>query len=506
MFTIRKEEITDNYVKISLKLFLVNLFVYSSLIIFALPHLSIDSYGALKGGLNGHCIQWIGCYRYFGALVCKIWFMLGNNPILNPTMDCIVFIIIVAFSSATLVFFLYKYFLSKSSIKKYDLNSLIIINLCVVISIYNVWFINILTFPECIFGCAIGVLLCHLAIVFYFTIRSYNKILSAILLICSMAVFQQFLIIFIFYVFIFHHINCLDNYDIDSLKNEVNWYSKCFAFSLGCCIVYFVLGKLVQLQMGVNQNSRVALDIHIILKNIKYFIRHQHSFLKGRGYFSSEILTCCYLASAAIWGGMLLLYTIKFRKYLRSFILFLSCTVAYFSSYGMGIISTSRGVRTMCGLFSTFALVSIMSLQISHILKKYNIRYAITVIVVLVFSMNVFKCTEMAHIQIKTNANEKMIAQFMQHRIMEYEEMNCTKINIICISQDSHQDLFKTQSALVVPYALRGLMYNVTGRNFIVKIMDENERKNIFLNKEWDVLKPEEQIVFKNETMYISIY
>ena len=172
----------------------------------------------------------------------------------------------------------------------------------------------------------------------------------------------------------------------------------------------------------------------------------------------------------------------------------------------MGIISTSRGVRTMCGLFSTFALVSIMSLQISHILKKYNIRYAITVIVVLVFSMNVFKCTEMAHIQIKTNANEKMIAQFMQHRIMEYEEMNCTKINIICISQDSHQDLFKTQSALVVPYALRGLMYNVTGRNFIVKIMDENERKNIFLNKEWDVLKPEEQIVFKNETMYISIY
>ena len=133
-FSKRKKEIKEDIL-----LLLFNFLALSPFICFSFQHFSIDSYGSMNN-LDMHCLWWIGCFRYFGSAICKIWFLLGDNPVINPVLDAFVFIVLAAISASILSRFIQN---------KLGTNSILsgfIVNLSVLISITNIWFTNILTF------------------------------------------------------------------------------------------------------------------------------------------------------------------------------------------------------------------------------------------------------------------------------------------------------------------------------------------------------------------------
>ena len=91
--------------------------------------------------------------------------MTGHNPVLCSTVDIVVFIILVAVFISLLTNCIVEL------IGKKDRFVYIIVDLGVLVSVANVWFCNILSFPECVFITAIGVCLCFGAVVAYITLK-----------------------------------------------------------------------------------------------------------------------------------------------------------------------------------------------------------------------------------------------------------------------------------------------------------------------------------------------
>ena len=477
-------------------LYFINALALMPLLCFGFKHFSIDTYlVALENGIDGHINAFIGAFRYVGALIHKIWYLLGQNPIANPLLDTLIFIFIVALSTTFLSNFIYKQLRQKSTL------NYIVVNLSVLISVANVWFINILTFPESIFATAIGVLLCFSAIVVYFSNQNIlSTIISAFLLICSTAIYQQFLVVFIIYSILLCSIK-LHN-DDSATKTIVFTYLKLIALILLSGIIYYGVGICVQKWFSVVPNERVALNIDSIINNLIYYITKQRSYLKGRGIFDTEILTLCYVTVGTVWIITLINYIRKNKVNFKSVCLFFSYIVAYASSFLMGVISTSRVFRTMFGLFTVFALFSIGSIMLQ---RKKIVKYVLSFALCIVFALNMYANIEMSSELREINTQETMLAEQFLYQIEEYEKTENKIVKNIEFCSDMNQKI-SGGSALRVAYSFGGLMEYVTGRNFNVSEMTNEEIRKDFEEKDWDVLVLDEQLIFENDTLYICVY
>lgn len=115
-------------------MYIVNIIFLSPIMIYGGQNFSVDSYG-IALDYRGHIEAFIGSYRWFGAFVYEIYYKIFNhNPITNSTVDCVVFIVLVAGIVSLISYTLYKL------INKKSILSHILINLSVLISVLNVWY------------------------------------------------------------------------------------------------------------------------------------------------------------------------------------------------------------------------------------------------------------------------------------------------------------------------------------------------------------------------------
>ena len=475
-------------------LYLINILALMPLLCFAFQHFSTDTYVYLADGLNGHCIQWISCFRYFGALISKISFLFGDNPIVSPFFDVIFFILTVALSITFFSRFVYRQLEKKSRL------NYIIINVSVLISVTNVWFINILTFPECIFPTAVGVVLCFTAIYIYFSKQNIaGKVISAVLLICSTAIFQQFLVVFLIYSVLLCGIK-LNNAN-STAKAVIIEYLKLIAIILISGIIYYGVGICVQKLFSVVANERASLKIDTIIENLIYFITHQHSYLKGRGVFDSEILTLCYLIVGAVWFVAFIYHIKKDKINFKNLCLFLSYFVAYASSFLMLTITTSRVCRAVFGLFTVFALFSIGSILL---MNKRIVKYILALTLVFVVALNMYANLEMSLDQREVNTQDMMIAEQYLYEIEKYEKAENVVVDKIEFCSDVNPEI-SVDSALNNFYSFRSLMTYISGRDFYVTEMTNEEIRKSFEEKDWDILVEEEQLIFEEDTLYVCV-
>ena len=82
-----------------LLVFLFNLLALSPLIIFSHVHYSIDTYAIQLTEGAEHINNFLGSYRYFGALVYYLFSLLGLNPTINSLPDTLFYIFVVAISN-----------------------------------------------------------------------------------------------------------------------------------------------------------------------------------------------------------------------------------------------------------------------------------------------------------------------------------------------------------------------------------------------------------------------
>lgn len=479
-------------------LYLFNLIALFPLIVFYHPHYSVDTYGIQYYGEEIHLDAFIGSFRYFGALLYKIFSLFGHNPIINPLPDIIFYIFTASIIVTALTITLYKHLELNSNIKY------LIINFCVLITVVNVWFCNILTFPECIALTSFGLAFCFIAIILFIKHTSSNNllhiILSSICLILSMAVYQQYVTVFAIYIIAYC---CKDVIMVDKIKQIVIKYLKPIAMIFISCVIYFVVGIFIQNVLSVKANERVDLSLSTIFENLIYFVTKQRSFLKGRGYFETDILTICYLAVFIIWLISLIFYWKKNRKTLKCVIIGLSFIAGYSCSYLLGLISTSHGIRTMFGLFSVFALFAIGAIILSQ--NKYIPRILL-IILFSVYSMNIVKDVTMSINQVKTNVYDSVYADSITNYINDYEKKEKIQIKNISYSFDSVNSRTNFSSDVYTSYAFEAMLLLKSDTPYtFIKMPDEIYNEN-FASKDWEYFNPEEQMIFDNDILYLCIY
>ncbi len=468
-------------------------------LVFGGSNFSIDSYGILLGGADAHISAFIGSFRYFGALIYKILSIFNHNPIINSTSDIVFYVVLVpAIISLVVIEF-------NKCLESNDIISLAVINLSVLISVYNVWFCDILSFPECIFLTAIGITICFSSLIILIRSRRiWQYILSAILLVLATAVYQQFISVFAIFAIAYCAIFTAKNQD---KKLIILNYLKCATVTIVSGIIYFVLGKFFINYFGLSANERIAINISSIIENIKYFISHQHSFLKGRGFFDTEILTFAFLIVGFVWLVILLVDWIKNKDTFKTLIIALSCAAAYFSAYLSGILSTSHATRTMFPLFSIFTLfiIGIVSLK-----PKKFIKIFLSIILLVVLSLNIYKIVTYENGLKKQNQSDEVWVAQVISSIKEYEEKSGNAIEKIYYGYDDCFDMnideTYTDSATSVKYAFKSILEVYSDSQYTVTEMTKEECNNLFGKNDWKEFEADKQLIFKDNELYVCCY
>lgn len=92
-----KHSLDRQSIKHIIILFLINLLALSPLIIFSHVHISEDAY-VYQMNNDWAAAEWyVGSFRYFGALLTSLISLTGHNPIVNPSLDIVLYIFISAF-------------------------------------------------------------------------------------------------------------------------------------------------------------------------------------------------------------------------------------------------------------------------------------------------------------------------------------------------------------------------------------------------------------------------
>ncbi len=486
MFAKTFKKVDPQYIYI----YILNVFALSSLLIFGGQNYSIDSYSVLLDS-DVHINNFISAYRYFGAFLYKIILSLGHNPIVDSTTDIVFFVLVVPIFITLFVKAI------NNNLEKHNISSLLIVDLSVVISIVNVWFCDVLSFPECVTITGVGVSLCLLAVCIVDKSQSFIRcLISGALVVCSTAVYQQFISVYVVFVIALFGLKVKGKSDFKSLLKT---YIKPVAVILISGVSYFVIGKLILNYTGLQGNSRIALSFEQIVENMIYFATHQHSYLKGRGFFSTELLTILFLLIGCIWFLCVVFDWLKNRKTLKSIALLSSYAVAYVGTYLSGILSISHAARAMFPLFSVFGLFSIGILAYSN---KRIVRYLTLAIVVLALGMNIVRITERQTALKKQNTEDEIWATQVVYEIEKYEKENDTIITSIGFCNDT-----ETETGVGgVKFARTAILTLTSGREFFYFDMSEETATKHFKTKSWNVFDAEEQMVFEDETLYLCCY
>ena len=421
-----------------------------------------------------------GSFRYFGALVTSLISLTGHNPIVNPSLDIVFYIIISAFVITLLSIYIFK--LLKHTNKLF---LFVLIEFALLITVTNVWYSNILTFAECIAFDAIGLLFCFLSIYIYSSRNSLiSRITASVLFICSAACFQQFIPVFAIYTIL---ILCIKQSQSDKkgIKELLLFYLKPFLFIVINSVLYYLIGIGIQKILNITPNSRASMSLQTVIDNVKYFIKQQHSFFKGRGFFSSEILTVCYLMVFVIFIFSLIMFWRKSRQTAKTIFIGLSFVAAYICAYLPGLVSTS-------------AIGAVA-------LYQHKITSAILACVLfLVFALNVYKTVNMEVVQIIGNTNESTYADGIAYEIEKFEVSNGVNIKKIGVCYDKTPDINAKEiyhdydaEAIICLHIKHPIEFVEVPKDII---------QNNFAEKDWTSYDAEEQIVFDKNTAYVCVY
>lgn len=479
-------------------LYVGNIVFLSPIMIFGGQNFSIDSYNVLLSAQD-HTTSFVGSYRWFGAFLYRAYLAtFGHNPILDSTIDSFLFILASAVVFLTLSISIYRLIADKSILTYFA------INLSVVLTVLNVWFCNILSFPECIFITTIAVILCFGAIIIFLKIQTIKGcVLSAILIVLATGVYQQFLFVFTIYVIAICSIDVFKKDEI-TFAELFKRYIKPIILIFVSGAIYFTIAIVVQKALGVNPIDRTASGLSKIYENIIYYATHQHSYIKGRGYFDSEIMTVCFLTIFIVWLTAIFIEWLKNKNTLKTVVVCASFICGYVSAYATVLISEAHSLRGLFPLFSIFALFTIGSLGL--IKKGYTVKVGLCAVLITALVANAVVSVKNEINLKKQNDVDQSWSEQIIEEIKKYEK-DGQEIKQIYYCYDDNIDLSEyEESAVCYNYSLRSMLNFYSSRNLKIIEMPFQEKTIYFKDKNWNNINVEEQLVFVNDSLYLCCY
>ena len=466
---------------------------------------SVDSPSILLYGNWIHLSAFIDSYRYVGALIAQLYSFTGHDPIHNCLPDAILFILLAGIGTAMLVGCIADHLNVRGPLQ------LLALDLAVILAVENVWYCEILTFPESIFLSGVGLCLCYTAVAVFIRRRSVRGLAaSAVCLILATAVYQQYIVVFT--VFVIAVLACeILREERPEAKAAFVKYAGAAALILASGGVYWLLGKAIAKAFGIGGGSRIMPLSYAVLDNVRFYITHQHSFLKGRGYFKTEIMTASVLLLAAGWFLLFVLYARKKKQPVTAAVILLAFIMAYCASYLPGIVSKSHDTRVIFGLFSVFFL---FTCGIVFMNPNKWVAASVSCVLAAMLAANVFAVVKMADNQKKRNRADLDDAEQIVRRIEEYEESSGVTVKNIFYCYDTNGEqtrsgsLFSEDFSMCAILSLRSRRYapGVEEAVFALSGMPESVYREYFAEKNWDTLDLNEQLVIIGDSAYLCVY
>lgn len=492
----------DNKIKFSC-LCAANFLLLSFLIVMGGQNYSLDSYSITVEGYTSNSLWFVTCYRWMSGLLWHVMNMLGHNPITNSTPDICLFIVIVSVSLSVLAWKFYRSYGKKS------LLSLIVIDISLLISVCNVWFGDILSFPECTFNAGVGVaLVCCAVALLIDSQKPLNCVISSVCVIIATGIFQQFLFLFAIYIIAYCCI-IITQKETNSLKEMLGVFAKPFLVFIVSGIIYAAIALGLVAALDLPGNSRTHISLTNVFDTIAYFIRKQHSWLKGRGFFRTEFLTVSYVFSVQLWLICLIRFAVKTKKFKKASVLACAVFVSYICMYAVSFIST-YSTRAVFTLFSTFFLVGSGILSLTD---RRFIKSSLAVLFALVFAANAFHIVEMENKLKALNDADENWAKAVLELVDEHERETGITIKAVSYYTDAKCDgnstgvIYGEGSPLKHDFFQKYILNTFSGSNrFDTLPKDEAVYAEYFEGKDWDKLVPEEQLIFIGDTLHLCIY
>ncbi len=486
-------------------IFLINLFIITITYgMFIKDHFSVDSYNLIYDTTAKHFLISGRIYTYILTL---LFYKFNINLTLNQSVFSVILIFCISISTTVLLKIIIRY------INKINIKKLIMIDMAILISFINVFFLEWFLYPESTFFFGIGLVLAITAIYIVINSRNFLHImLSFILLMISMGIYQANLSIFIIYSLTI----CLLKNNFDFNKKMVNQGMIILLIGMLNSILNMLVLKLIYiLNLAPKSERAPSIDLNIIKENILGILKQQLSILNN---------ACDLLPKFSVLFFMIIIFiqliysVIKNRNNKKSIVLLISVIFINYSIIFAPHIFTSilwLAQRTLIGFF--VFLSSIIVIIIFYSCEKNRIFNNVLLIsLVLFLTLNLIQIQNIGVNHISSNKIDQEYAEIINKEIEKYEKENNLEVKYIATKNDINPTfnynsveytLYDTNvRAYVTPWADVNMINYFGGKKYKKIDMNTEIYDKYFKDKDWEYFNPKEQFIFKGDTLYLMLY
>lgn len=469
-------------------------------------HFSVDSYCVYY---NMDANNQLRATRFINYVFIKFFERIGFNTCKEQWILTGIFIAVSAFS----VWFLTGIF--KKYITDLTFKKLIALNLAILMTVMNVYILEWYLFPEIMLFYAISLLFAVLAVGIIDSERKFyvKYFLATVFLFISLNCYQVSMPIYVIY-----------GITLFLIRNKFSLTKKAF---LESCGVLFSAGLasmliLVEQKIIVNVRADIPTDrnaefgLETILHNIKNIIGNLRLVLEGYGFLPRYFVSL-FLVSIFI----IMIYAFVKSKstsiqYLYLLLVLLVNVSIVFAPHILAkeIWLAPRTIVAIGAVFSTLVIIVLLKLELLRQPKLYEILNIISVLFLLV---NFVQIQDVGKNHYINNAIDNEYAVLIQGEINKYEEETGNEIKCIAAVKDENPQwnyrgvrytIFDTNIKIFnVSWGFSyAISYYSNGRYYSATDMNEEIYNENFKGKDWDKYKPEEQLVFDKDTLYMVVY
>jgi hypothetical protein len=445
---------------------------------------------------NGRILFW---------LIWEMIRLLRIHPVINANVFYLFYVVALSLS---IVILLNRFVAMKDDV---TFSELVFFNLCFLFCYVNIPFQELIFYEIAVPTNIISVICLALSVEFFFRFtNSLGKFLSSLFLFINISIYQIYFFVYIVVILAFIL------FESHLVFNKYFWKQFLSAVIVSgiCLIALFISTKLQLALFNVNaENVERYFTVTQIKENVftlLYFLKHFY-FLNSDGGWGNYF-AICYLI---IFLGLFLGAITKNIKFLVSGKIFLFFAVSFFISFSLHLfINMVWPVPRQClGLGFTIALTFLL---IGMHLKERLFRLW-TIITSIIVIITIYHTNGISVNQYANNRIDQEIAQNINYRIIEYEKQNDFVVEKIAFSFDEAKSYGYYGNvnyiggdinikAMIHEWDDTQILSYYGHRTFIEIPMDSDIYHEYFEGKNWDYYKPEEQLVFMDNTLYMCIY
>lgn len=486
--------------------------------IMLVPRFSTDSYSVYfytPGGLNGLLeLGRTGTYLLYRFLL-----SIGVNSVVLSPVFTAVFILTVSWSAAVLLSLLKPAFPNPSRL------TLLLLEFAVLLAYANIYFAELFFFSDVALMYTFAVLFLTLALLLFFRLnRVVGTIPALICLYFSLSFYQAFLGFFM----IFGAMVILVRHDLPKMQREKKSL-KPFVLDLlrlliagGGASAANVLVLRFLAAAGFASSRGPSTELSGVFSSIRQAIgQFRFYYPAGYPYYLTGFLKLIFVLSGPV---LLYLLIASFAKGYRKHYPFQAAAITLLVLFaGLLLVFAPHMVaqdvwmppRSICSFFALFTAMAVVT-GCNSVRERAVLSFAPPFFVLLLLAGNLIGIQGIALDQIAVNRQDRAEAEEIVRAIQDYEAESGWQVDTISWSPDSaytwtHPGIRFSFMDMNVrsgarSWSLIDCICYYAGRRFNAESMPDEIWAAYFAGQEWDSFRPEEQIRFSENKMYLMVY